>query len=117
MKHFKLVILCLFMGAFAASAQKGTTRGVIQTPGVQCDMCKGKIEKYLSRENGVATVKVDIKKKTTTVAYMPDRINLEQIKTDIANMGYTADDVIADEAAYKKLPACCKKPEADAGKH
>ena len=50
------------------------------------------------------------KKKTTTVTYLTDRNNIEQIKTAIANAGYDADDITADEEAYKKLPKCCKKP-------
>ena len=55
--------------------------------------------------------KVDVKKKTTTVTWIADRTNIENIKTMIANAGYDADDVTADEDAYKRLPACCKKPE------
>ena len=104
-------LLALFMGLFfIAGAQ--TKKVVIQTPSVQCDMCKEKIEKYLSREPGVVSVDVNYKKKTTTVVYHTDRNNIEQLKTAIANIGYDADDVSADEEAYKKLPKCCKKPAA-----
>ena len=35
---------------------------------------------------------------------------IENIKTTIANLGYDAEDIEADESAYKKLPKCCKKP-------
>jgi copper chaperone CopZ len=73
-------------------------------------MCKDRIEKYLTREPGVSAVKVDYKKKTTSVTFLADRNNIEQIKTAIANAGYDADDVTADEEAYNKLPKCCKKP-------
>ena len=62
------------------------------------------------REPGVSAVKVDYKKKTTTITYLTDRNNIEQLKTAIANAGYDADDVAADEEAYTKLPKCCKKP-------
>lgn len=104
-------LLTLFMAIFfMAGAQ--TKKVVIQTPSVQCDMCKEKIEKYLSREPGVVSVDVNYKKKTTTVVFHTDRNNIEQLKTAIANIGYDADDVSADEAAYKKLPKCCKKPAA-----
>ena len=41
--------------------------------------------------------------------------NIENVKTAIANAGYDADDVKADEGAYKKLPKCCKKPEDGGG--
>lgn len=111
MKTLKLTILFLltFTG-IAFAQQKASEKVVIKTPTVQCDMCKSRIEKYLSREPGISEVKVDYKKKTTTVTYLTDRNNIEQIKTAIANAGYDADDVTADEEAYKKLPKCCRKP-------
>jgi copper chaperone CopZ len=90
--------------------KKAVEKVVIKTPTVQCEMCKSKIEQYLSREPGISSVKVDYKKKTTTVTYLTDRNNIEQIKTAIANVGYDADDVTAEEDAYKRLPKCCKKP-------
>ena len=111
MKTLKLTLLLLVGFAGAAIAQKKTSdKVVIQTPTVQCEMCKNKIESYMSREPGVLTVKVDYKKKTTTITYLTDRNNIEQLKTAIANVGYDADDVTAEETAYKKLPKCCKKP-------
>ena len=111
MKTIKLTIL--FLMAFAGvsfAQQKASQKVVIKTPTVQCEMCKTKIEKYLTREPGISEVKVDYKKKTTTVTFLTDRNNIEQVKTAIANAGYDADDVTADEDAYKKLPKCCKKP-------
>ena len=41
---------------------------------------------------------------------------IEEIKAAIANCGYDADDVQADEDAYKRLPKTCKKFE-DGGGH
>ena len=111
MKALSLTLLSIM--AFVSvsfSQQKAVQKVVIQTPTVQCEMCKNKIEKYLSREPGVSAVKVDYKNKTTTVTYIADRNNIEQLKTAIANAGYDADDVKADEDAYQKLPKCCKKP-------
>jgi copper chaperone CopZ len=92
------------------SQQKTTSKVVISTPTVRCEMCKDKIEKYLTRQYGVTAAKVDYKKKTTTVSWINDRTNIEEIKASIANAGYDADDVTAEEGAYKRLPTCCKKP-------
>ena len=101
----------MFGLAFTSFAQqKVSDKAVIKTPGVTCDLCKEKIENYVARQYGVSSVKVDIKKKTTTVTWLTDRTNIEEIKTAIANTGFDADDVTADETAYKKLPATCKKP-------
>ena len=111
MKSIFLSTVCVLFSVMAAMAQT-SKKVVIQTPSVQCSMCKNKIESYLKREPGIQSVNVDFKKKTTTVTYITDRNNIEQIKTAIANVGYDADDVTAEETAYKKLPKCCKKPEA-----
>lgn len=114
MKFFQLTIFSLFFFAATGFAQSKTSgKAIISTPSVQCDMCKAKIEKALFKQQGISSVKVDVKKKTTTVTWMPDRTNIENIKTMIANAGYDANDVTADEDAYKRLPACCKKPDAE----
>jgi periplasmic mercuric ion binding protein len=102
-------------------AQQPVRKGALETvtisvPTVQCEECKDRIEKYLTREDGVTVAKVDYKKKTCKVTYYWDRTTVENIKTAIANAGYDADDVSADAEAYKKLPVCCKKPE-DGGGH
>lgn len=113
MKAIKLSLLSIVgLLSVCFGQQKATQKVVIQTPTVQCEMCKNKIEQYLSRETGVSTAKVDFKKKTTTITFLTDRTNIEQLKTAIANAGYDADDITADESAYKKLPKCCKKPAA-----
>ena len=114
MKSFQLTLLGLLVFVLSATAQqKATGKAEIKTPTVQCDMCKGRIEKYLIRQYGVTGVKVDIKKKVTGVTWLTDRTNIENIKAAIATAGYDADDVAAEETSYKKLPPCCKKPLVD----
>ena len=61
------------------------------------------------------SINVNVKKKETTVKYITDRINEEEVKTAIANAGYDANDVSANPESYKKLPTCCKKPEDGGG--
>jgi periplasmic mercuric ion binding protein len=97
-----------------ASAQKAQTV-TIKTPTVQCESCKQRIENTLAREEGVAKTVVNYKNKTTKVTFWTDRTNIENVKTAIANAGYDADDVSANEESYKKLPMCCKKPEDGGG--
>ena len=90
--------------------QKKPITVTINTPSVQCDMCKNKIEDYLKYEDGVTKVVVNPKQKKTVVTYLTDRTNLNNIKTAIANVGYDAEEIKAAKDAYDKLPACCKKP-------
>lgn len=96
-------------------AKKGLQTVTISTPTVQCGMCKQRIEKYMIREEGVHKVNVDYKNKKTKVTYYAERTNIENIKTAIANVGYDADDITANEESYEKLPKCCKKPEDGGG--
>ena len=115
MKKIKLLIVGLLWMTSFASAQVIKT-ATIKVPTVQCQECKERIENYLQKEDGIQKIVVDYKRKTAKVTYITDRINIETIKSDIANAGYDADDVIANPEAYQKLPTCCKKPE-DGGGH
>ncbi|WP_301923411.1 heavy-metal-associated domain-containing protein [Ferruginibacter sp.] len=111
MKKISLSLLAVIgFVTLSFAQQKAVEKVVIKTPTVQCEQCKERIESYLKREPGISAVKVDFKKKTTTITYLTDRNNIEQLKTAIANAGYDADDVSADGDAYKKLPKCCKNP-------
>jgi copper chaperone CopZ len=117
MKKIQILLALLFGLGTATFAQvKPVMTAVIKTPTVQCDQCKKRIEDYMSHEAGIQKINVDFKKKTTTVTYLTDRTNIENIKAMIANVGYDADDVTAEPDAYKRLPTCCKKPEDGGGK-
>jgi mercuric ion binding protein len=100
-----LLIACSF-SSFAQ--QKALQKAVIKTPGVQCEACKTRIETHLAHEDGISSVKADYRKHTVTVVWYADRTNIENIKTEIANLGYDADDVTAEPDAYKRLPVTCQ---------
>lgn len=110
MKKTILAIFAFFIGLVSMAQQKKPVTVKVNTPTVQCDMCKKKIEEYLMYEEGITKVVVDYRQKKTTVTYLTDRTNLENIKTAIANTGYDADEIKAAPDAYQKLPKCCKKP-------
>ncbi|MGX5820549.1 heavy-metal-associated domain-containing protein [Chitinophaga lutea] len=114
--HWMLVILLAIGGSAMAQAKKNTlVTAKISVPTVQCKMCKDAIQRYFVKEEGVQSMVVDYKKKVATVKYYTDRTNIENIKTAIANVGYDADDVTANEDSYKALPKCCQKPEDGGG--
>lgn len=117
MKKILLTILTVTLvtaGSFAQ--QKALETAKIKTPNALCEACKTRIETYLKRIDGVRLVTVNYRKGETTVKYLTDRTNIEEIKTAIANSGYDADDIPANEESYKRLPISCKKPE-DGGGH
>jgi periplasmic mercuric ion binding protein len=117
-KIWMLGLAGLLIGASVNSATaqtKDVLTDTIKTPTVQCEKCKKRIEDYMRHEDGVMKINVDYHKKITTVTYMTSRTNIENIKTAIANVGYDAGDVTANEDSYKVLPLCCKKPEDGGG--
>ncbi len=110
MKKF-LIFTAFFLISVGLNAQaKKPITVKINTPTVQCEKCKNRIEEYLEYEEGITKVTVDYKQKKTSVTYYADRTNLENIKAAIANTGYDAEDIKAAIDAYDKLPKCCKKP-------
>jgi periplasmic mercuric ion binding protein len=78
----------------------------IKTPNALCEDCKTRIERYLDRYDGITQVTVNFRKGETTVKYLTNRINIEEIKAAIANAGFDADDVPANPEFYKLLPKC-----------
>ena len=113
MKTFSLSLLaliCFISVSFAQyqQTQKAVGKAVIKTPTILCEKCQKKVEFFISHTEGVVSCAVNIHKKTTTVTWINDRTTLENIKTAIANMGYDADDIEAEEYAYKRLPKQCK---------
>ena len=115
----KILICSLMIFGFAIGGQSQTKpvlTTVIKTPNALCQVCKERIEGQLKRYDGVAEATVNFKKAETKVKYITDRINIEEIKAIIANCGYDADDVLAAEDAYARLPKTCKKFE-DGGGH
>jgi copper chaperone CopZ len=117
MKKIALLTV-LFAGmSMAGKAQtKPVVIATIKTPNALCPVCKTRIESYLKRYDGVAEATVNYRKEETRVKYITDRINIEEIKAAIANVGYDADDVLAAEDAYERLPLTCKKA-SDGGGH
>jgi copper chaperone CopZ len=114
MKAFSLSVLAIFCFTAVSFAQYGQTqkavgKAVIKTPTVLCEKCQERVEFFLTKSTpGVTSVAVNIRKKTTTVTWLNDRTTLENIKTAIANLGFDADDIEAEESAFKRLPKECK---------
>ena len=113
-----LILLALVMGlqSFSQAQTKAVLSATIKTPGALCENCKKRIEAYVKPYDGIVEIIVNFRKGETRVKYITDRINIEEIKAYIANVGYDADDVLAAEDAYKRLPTPCKKAE-DGGTH
>ena len=112
--HFKTflcafaLVLIISIRVQAAGPAKNETV-VIQTSAV-CDECKARIETALKSLKGVESASLNLKNKKIKVKYDANAVNPVQIRTAISKTGYDADDVKADQAAFKGLPSCCQKP-------
>jgi len=116
MKTVKIILtsIVLFAISFFSSTmlqaqEKGKTETVVIKSSVVCGMCEAKVKKELAFEKGVTDIQVNLKERLITVEYRPNRTDEEKIKKAITKIGYDADDLVADEKAYEKLPACCKR--------
>lgn len=78
---------------------------------MQCESCSGKLEHQLFFNKGIKSIHLDDKAMTIAVTNRPDKITLDEIRTAISKLGFDADEVKADLAAYDNLDGCCKKPD------
>lgn len=93
----------------SVKAQDATTAELKVKTSAVCGMCKETIEKFMAFEKGIKKSSLDVDSKILTVTYNPQKTTPEKIRLAVSKSGYDADDVKADEKAYKKLDGCCKK--------
>ena len=110
------IVAILAINGVAFAQQKPLETAKIKTPEIRCEICKQKVETYLKRIDGVRSISTNINRGEMTVKYLTDRTNIEEIKTAIANNGFDADDIPANEDSYNRLPTSCKKLD-DGGGH
>jgi hypothetical protein len=63
----------------------------------------------MAYERGVKSSNLDVESAILTVLYNSEKTSPEKIKKAISLVGYDADELQANEKAYNKLNACCKK--------
>lgn len=103
----KQSLLLLFLGFLTGSSFAKTDTLVVKSS-VNCATCKKTIENSLRFEKGIKLSTVDVKSKTITVLYNPEKTTPEKIKIAITKLGYDADGMAADKKAYDNLENCCK---------
>lgn len=110
-----IVMVFIAVGANAQVMQSKPQWGTIKVPQLKCWECQQRLDQYLTREKGPNTDagiiqwKDDLRNGILKVQYFPDRITLDYIRTAVANAGFDADSVTAEESTYKRLPPPCKK--------
>ena len=78
---------------------------------IVCEMCESNIRNAFAYEKGVKRITFNLDNAEITVKYNPKQTSPETIKKKISALGYDADEVKANEAAFNKLNECCKSKE------
>ncbi|MGD1843463.1 MAG: heavy-metal-associated domain-containing protein [Thermonemataceae bacterium] len=104
-----MFIAALIMCIGTLQAQSKKLKEVEIKTSAVCGMCKTSIERDLAFEKGVKSSNLNLENKMLTVIYNPKKTSPEKIRQAVTKVGYDADDLPADEKAYDKLEACCKK--------
>ncbi len=103
-----LITLIAAAITLTAAAQKRTEHLEIRTSSV-CDMCEHTIETDLLYTKGVKSVDVDLSTSLVHVEYDAKKATPDDIRMALTKLGYYADEMPGDPAAFAKLPACCQK--------
>ncbi len=74
-----------------------------------CESCAGKMETDLYYVKGIKLVTYNENDMTITVKYKTKKTSPDKIRVAISKLGFSADNIPADQSAYDKLDDCCKK--------
>ncbi|MBP6411106.1 MAG: heavy-metal-associated domain-containing protein [Pseudarcicella sp.] len=109
MKAYLLLGFFLIFSFIKINAQTDNVTLKFKTSAI-CEMCKETIERKLAYTKGIKSADLDLesKEKVITITYNSKKTNPETIKKTISELGYKADDVLANAKSYEKLPDCCK---------
>lgn len=108
MKNSLLFVVMLFIGSVAFGQKEPKVLTVEIQTSAECNDCKVRLEEALNYTKGVNFAELDLNTRKLTVKFKTAAISFDEIKKQISLLGYNADDVKADEAAFNKLPECCK---------
>lgn len=106
----KILFFALSLALFAACSKPASNLTYVSdtfTVNGSCGMCKTNIEKA-AKIPGVSTAVWNQKANSLTVKYAPSKVDIMAVHKSIAAAGYDTDKAHGDDAAYGKLPGCCK---------
>ena len=123
MKKFLPAVVLFFFTLNAQSQvmQQKAVWATISVPQMKCWACKERLDNYLLKEKGpegdagILKWTINMNAATIRIQYVPDRINLDYIRTAINNAGFDADSSKAEPDSYKMLPPICKRKEDGGG--
>ncbi len=106
MKTIKYTFLLMLMTSIGF-AQNKNAKAAIEVDGV-CMMCKNRIEKACLKTKGVKSAVWNVDTHNLNLIYDERKVDLDAIKTKIAEAGHDTKDLKATDEAYEGLHPCCK---------
>ncbi len=111
MKKYILLFLIVPFFAFSQSNEK-SKKETFKVDG-NCSMCKKRIEKATLSIGGVKYVNWNKKTDDLSIIYNNDKVDIEEIRTKIAQSGHDNGEYISAIEVYDKLPKCCKYRDSE----
>ena len=109
MKKILIALIPILMVFFIVESFAQKTAEVSIKTSAVCEMCKKRIERDLGLTKGIQSATLNLTDKVVTVKYKPSKTDAEKIKQAISNIGYDADEVVANQKSHDALPECCQK--------
>ncbi len=100
-----------------AVASKNQKQSTLQITGMTCASCANRIEKGLSKMEGVESANVNFALERASVSYDPEKVNASDLETTIQKLGYgTAKEVSHFKLEGMTCAACANRIEKGLGK-
>ena len=103
-----MLFLFLYLLIGYTNAQEKKVMTAIINTSAECNSCKVRLEEKLNHISGIRFVELNLENKDIIVSYNSKKISLNKIRDIISQVGYNADDILANPNSVKKLPDCCK---------
>lgn len=100
-------LLLVIISSLSFAQQKKIQETSFEVKG-NCKMCKARIEEAALHLKGVKFAEWNKDTDILSIAYRPDKIELDSIHKQIALIGHTTNKMEANTDAYEMLPNCCK---------
>lgn len=108
LKHALTVILMTVISMLSTQTNAQKSNTIEFHTSAQCGMCKETIEGAMNYERGIQFVELNMENMFLTVKYKTKIHNEDSIKKLVAELGYSAGEVGANEKAMNDLPKCCQ---------
>ena len=106
MKTILLTVTMLFIGTMSYGQNKNM-KASIEVDGV-CMMCKKRIEKASLKTKGVKSATWNVDTHELKLIFDENKTSLNQIASNVTDVGHDTKSFIASKEAYESLDPCCK---------